>query len=349
MRCASKCVVGGRSLRHYSLLVVGLIFGFSLSTIIHTIDMEVLRNSAGLQDTTQLSHHHREVNKVAFSNLKSRDVIMEERGQQEMADYSYDREEGVHSSVPRGEAVVKITPLPTLTAPKSPPSEKVVEVLSIDRLSEELPTRQALLVAVITSVHQLMTQTMSIQGTWAAHRAHQVLYFVGDVETLPHLPQGMEVVMLEGVDDGVGNLELKEIATVKYLTDNFLGKASWFMLIGDRTYLAFERLEARLSLLDSSSLVYMGLLGEDMMCNRDPGVVYSRAALESLGAYLPTCWPGGGQAGGDSLGGCLNTLGLHCTRAKEVSQRGGRGGYNQVKARFTTWHVRVSEMQTDYS
>lgn len=335
MRCVSKCVVGGRTLRHYFLLVVGLIFGFSLSTLIQTFDLEALRNSAGLQVQDALSHHHREVIKISFSNLKSRDASAEDKVQ-EVGEYSYDREQEVnqkqgkedgHRTVGAArDAVGANTPSASVTS-SGPTQDKVnlpgAEVVGdfpLDRLSEELRTRQSLLVAVITSVRQLMTQTMSIQGTWAARTSHRVLYFVGDAEVMPHLPQGMEVVRLEGVDDELQNWELKEISTMKYLINQYLESVQWFMLIGDRTYLATERLEARLTLLDPASLVYMGLIGEEQLCRRDPGVVYSRAVLESLRAYLPMCWPGG-QGGGDSLGGCLRSMGLHCTRAKEVSAK----------------------------
>lgn len=340
MRCASKCVVGGgRSMRQYLLLLVGLIFGFSLSTLIQTFDvLEGLRSSASLQVEAQLSHHHRELNKIAFSNLRSRDASLEDRVQQDQGDYNYEKEpmvrelEGVHSK-PAGngrEVVGANTPSSSVTGPEGGAREHPLKDVAdqverevVDRLSEELLTRQALLVAVVTSVQQLMTQTLSIQGTWGTQK--RVLYFVGDVEVLPHLPQGMEVVRLEGVDDGLENWELKEISAVKYLIDQHLEDAKWFVVVGDRTYLAAEHLQDRLNLLDSSSQVIIGLVGEEGLCQRHPGVVYSRAVLEGLRAYLPTCWPvGQGNSledrwGGSALGGCLRTMGLHCTRAKEVS------------------------------
>ena len=346
-------------MRHYSLLLVGLIFGFSLSTLIQTFDLlEGLRSSASLQVQPQLSHHHREQSKIAFSNLRSRDAGLEDRVQQqdqEQGDYNYEgepsaREGGGHSQPVRNgrEVVGPNTHGTPVTAPQhrlgrarevegaNMEGPVVEEEVPVDRLSEELATRQTLLVAVVTSVRQLMTQTLSIRGTWGGEK--RVIYFVGDVEVLPHLPQGMEVVQLEGVDDGLDNWELKEISAVKYLIDQHLEEAKWFVLVGDKTYLAANLLEERLNLLDSASQVVLGLAEEGGLCQRNPAVVYSRAVLEGLRAYLPTCWPGGqgnslggDQWGGSALGGCLRTMGLHCTRAKEVSVgRAGAEGLEEV-------------------
>ncbi len=330
MRCVSKCFVGGRSFRLYSLLFLGVIFGFSLSTIIHTFDVESLRSSAGFNVQSPLTrHHHRDASRVAFSNLNSKETP-EERGD-EPGDYGWDRE-------PEASSLKRVTepgegrpPVPSVAnSPVQASSETKMRMsrgedvggLQVDRLCDELATRHTLLVAVVTSVTQLMTQTLAIQGTWAPHTAH-VVYFVGEVDVMPHLPQGMAVVKLEGVEDQE-NWDLKEISTIKYLIDRYLEVADWFMLIGDQTYLVTEHLENRLNRLDPRSPVYMGVAGEaspngkSLLCRRHPGVVYSRATLEGLRAYLPMCWPGG-EGEENSLGGCVAAMGLKCTRAKEVS------------------------------
>lgn len=338
MRCVSKCFVSGRTIRIYSLLFVGMIFGFSLSTVIQTLDMEAFGSSASLKVQIPLSHHHREASRVSFSNLRSRDSPEEK--EQEVGDYVYDRDletkQGKEDGRRTGGGDVVEPPVVAASPASSMASSELVRVkmeeqpseavsgVPVDRLSEELPARQTLLVAVITSVRQLMTQTMAVQGTWAAQAATRVIYFVGDVDTMPHLPKGMEVVKLEGIEDRIENWELKEISVAKYLIDQHLEEALWFMLIGDRTYVATALLEKRLTPLDAGSHVYMGLVddsenGDSRLCRRDPGVVYSRAVLESLRAYLPMCWPGRGGEG-NSLRGCLATLGLQCTRAKEVSE-----------------------------
>ena len=325
MRCVSKCFVGGRSLRVYSLLFLGMIFGFSLSTILQTLDIGTLRTTAGLKVQEPLSHHHRDLSRVAFSNLKSKQPS--EEGEPEFGgDYGYDRDSETNQK--RGkEPMAEGSKVPVSAASAEPIKVKMkgslresVDGLPVNKLSEELTTRETLLIAVITSITQLMTQTLAIQGTWAPGAA-QVVYFVGEVDTMPHLPQGMKVVKLEGVADQE-SWELKEIFVVKYLIDRFLDRADWFMLIGDQTYLVTDHLESRLNSLDAASPVYLGLPGEasgnSLLCRRDPGVVYSRAVLESLRAYLPMCWPGG-QGEGHSLSGCVSAMGLKCTRAAEVS------------------------------
>ena len=78
----------------------------------------------------------------------------------------------------------------------------------LNKLTDELPTRQTVLILVITSVTQLMSQTLAIQGTWVPE-ATQVIFFVGEVQTMPHLPHGMHVIQLEGIDDKQAGWEVK--------------------------------------------------------------------------------------------------------------------------------------------
>lgn len=356
MRCVSKCFIGGKSFRVYSLLILGMVFGFSLSTIIQTFNADSFRNSA-LERVQEPLHSHetRQGSKVAFSNLR-KDVQEEEEPSQELGDYRYEREPDGAKRASRepemgGAAghrkfavpmAANSLPPSVLTSPEgvqlkmrgyeseSWQGRKVRETAKKgevpNMLSDELSTRQTLLVAVITSVIQLMSQTLSIQGTWATQDTH-VVYFVGAVNVMPHLPRGMAVIELADVDDHVNNWELKEISAVKYLMDHYLDKADWFMITGDMTYVAVDRLEKRLNALDASFPVYMGHVREDeeaesneenLLCEREPGVVYSRAMLEGLRPYLPTCWPGG-QGEGKSLGGCVAVMGVKCTQAREVS------------------------------
>ncbi len=169
------------------------------------------------------------------------------------------------------------------------------------RLLQELPSRQSMLVGVITSVSKLMTQTLAIQGTWGP-RAPEVIFFVGEVSSIPHLPPKMKIVQLEGVEDGERGRELKEAHAIKHMADQYLDTVDWFLVVGDETYLRPAALEKKLSSIDARYQIYMGRPGAGMdqqgvgkgsLCHREPGVVYSRAMMESLRQYLPTCWPGG--------------------------------------------------------
>lgn len=335
-------------MRVYSLLFMGMVFGFSVSTIIHSFGTPlVLQQDTVLHAQDQQQQQQQATppasgpGRVAFSNINSKEAQDEE--QNEFREYGYEKEaetkhrvEGVArgaNNVPSSEHI-KVK----MKESRNWGMKEDVEDVGGDvpnKLLQEVPGRGTVLVAVVTSVTQLMTQTLAIQGTWASAAAH-VIYFVGEEEIVPHLPYDMEVVQLEGVEDGDENWDLKEISAVKYLIDHHLEEARWFMVIGDQTYVVMEHLEGTLNSLDASSPVYMGLPGEPALdggslpCQQHPGVLYSRALLEGLRPYLPMCWPGGGQGGeGNSLRGCVAVMGLKCTQAVEVSKRGdilGWGG-----------------------
>lgn len=348
MHCVSKCFVSNRSFRIYSLLLLGMVFGFSLSTIIQALGLgDTLRTSAQMNLRQPLGHHETRLsNKIAFSNLHARREVGEE--ELEFGDYGYEREmepshrrSGVREEehVPaREQHKSENLPPPSSVPPlaggvktryrsDSWQGRNMMEANSAglppDRLTEEIPTRQTLLVVVVTSVTQLMTQTLAIQGTWAP-QATQVVYFIGEVDQMPHLPHGMDVVELEGVDDEMGTWELKEISAIKFLIDHYLEQIEWFLIVSDETYVVTENLEGRLNRLDARLPVYMGQPGDlssngkSLLCKRNPGIVYSRTLLEELRPYLPMCWPGG-QGEGNSLVGCLGAMGVKCTQAKEVS------------------------------
>ncbi len=365
MRCASKCFVGGRSLRVYSLLFLGTVLGFTLANIIQAFNVDVLMSSPlRLQRQEPLSKLHLETRGVAFSNLRKENQEMEH--EEELSNFQFGDYDGyeddaaanlkqgkepeavaekVRIEVPQGGGVDSPKPgIPSLVVPEAvklkyqSPSwqgrnmmenSNSINSLPPNKLSDEIGLRQTVLVAVITSVTQLMTQTLAVQGTWAP-QASQVIFFVGDIDIMPHLPHGMVVIELEGVDDRADNWPLKEISAIKYLMDHYLERTDWFMVIGDQTYVVTDHLEKRLNELDASIPVYLGLAGDPapngkgLLCRRDPGIVYSRSLLQGLLPYLPACWPGvggAGERGSNSLNGCIGEMGVKCTQAKEVSRR----------------------------
>ncbi len=368
MRCVSKCFIGGRSFRLYYLIALGVLAGFTLSTIIHTLDVASLQKSTSLNLYPHPLDRARERERgeeVGFSNLAKKSVVEELPQAQDIqfGDYYYAERDALEGRNRGEEAKEQVRAAHVLKAPSSVPIVAGPEAIKLkkmeyqsegwhgrnvketsnglppNKLSDELFMRQTLLIAVITSVTQLMTQTLSIQGTWGPEAA-QIIFFIGEVETLPHLPHGMEVIRLEGVDDASGGWELKEISVVKYLMEHYVTKTDWFMVVGDQTYVATESLEKKLNSLDASMSVYIGRPGEvpeggnGLLCMRNPGVIYSRALLEGLRPYLPMCWPAGHQeeeevAESHTLGGCIGVMGIKCTQAKEVRVGGlnkGMGG-----------------------
>lgn len=368
MRCTSRCTVV-RPFRVYSLLMVGIILGFTLSMMLQTLDLGRLHHSNPSKLQTVV--HFRTLDsgkRVEFSNLD------EDEPQINLGEYDYERltfngEEQVRGQpevdsiggqpvrqggmsntmfddaqrhVDRNRHVVTLPP-----APDIPDDLKLKQLeyrseswqgrnvreskdgLPPNKLSDELASRQTYIIAVITTVPQLMSQTLAIHGTWGPGAA-QVIYFVGEVSPMPHLPHGMNVIQLEGIRDRGGDWEIKEFTVVKYLLDNYLDTVDWFVVVGDETYVVTDSLGKRLNMLDSSVSVYMGRAGEvaengkSLLCSRTPGIVYSRGLFERLKPYLPLCWPGQGEM--NSLSGCISVMGVKCTQAKEV---GGAHRYNQ--------------------
>ena len=184
------------------------------------------------------------------------------------------------------------------------------------KLSDELTSRQPLLIAIITSVQQLMSQTISIHSTWAK-KAKRVIYFTGDVQKMPHLPHGMDIVQLEGIDDKQASWDIKEFAVVKYLTRHYVEDIDWFLVIGDDVFVNYEALKNKLEDFNASFQVYMGRPSDDsehLKCNPATGVIYSRGLLIRIEPYLPQC-----QGEYQSLSQCIYNRGIHCTQAKEVS------------------------------
>lgn len=358
MRCMSKCVVR-RSLRVYTVLLFGIAFGFALSTLLQSVSYSdfVLSNarSGGPVDYPS----RLQTGKVGFSNLDTRASEADE--QIDIGGYyDYERlvlrdevereEQGKEEEGEGNRKTVEDNPNPRIVSNSLLDSKmrqreyvndawqgrNVRESLNekaLTRLSEELAPRTTLVIGVITSVHQLMSQTLAIQGTWAQESAH-VIYFIGEVQTLPHLPHGMVLVQLEGLDDKQAGWDLKELAVINYISTHYLDSTDWFLIVGDDTYVSPTSLEAELNKYDASMSVYLGHpleTGEreggdtadrdsesrDKLCNAVSGVVYSRGLLEKLKPYLPVCWPSnGGEM--KSLSGCISLMGLKCTAAKQV-------------------------------
>lgn len=200
--------------------------------------------------------------------------------------------------------------------------------LPIGRLSEELTLRQPFLIAVITSVDRLLSHTMAIHGTWAKKQKNRVLYFTGDVHSMPHLPHGMQVIQLEGIDDKQASWDLKEFSVIKYLTSHYTEQVDWFLVASDQVFVNMLLLSKRLELYRADVPVYMGqakhnppgqeedeeVAADIRKCNSMTGVVYSRGLLNRMEPYLPQC-----EGESQSVSDCIVHRGIHCTQAKEVS------------------------------
>ena len=349
----SKCVVN-RSMRLYTVLLCGITFGFALSTFLQSLSYSDFSKAAGwsVDYPSQVRG-----GRVGFSNLDTRASELDEEEIDIGGYYDYERlvllrdeeeqQEGERGQEGRGrernaEERAGGVAVETVLDSKMKQREYVndgwqgrnvretVNGRPLVKLSDELAPRRALLIAVVTSITQLMSQTLAIQGTWA-HDAANIIYFTGEVQTLPHLPHGMNVVQLEGLDDKQAGWELKEISVINYISMHYLDNTDWFLIVGDETYVSPEDLESELNRYDASMAVYLGRPqeteggedgrgegGADKLCNSVSGIVYSHGFLQQLKPYLPVCWPGNGGER-RSLSGCISVMGLKCTSAQQVT------------------------------
>lgn len=350
-----------RGPRVLPLLVAGIIIGFTLSMTLQTLDLGHLREARQnpLQKLV-VDYRGGEAGKPGpvFSNLDRQYEAQVDLGEYDydrlsfndkdldggdlLEDNSFengaDREESVIEGAQAQRNQVREEGNPTLPA-NIPKDLKLKQFeyrseswqgrnvreskdgLPPNKLSDELASRQTYVIAVITTVTKLMSQTLAIHGTWGPE-AMQVIYFVGEVQPMPHLPHGMNVIQLDGIQDEEGVWNAKELAVVKYLIDNYLDTVDWFVVVSDETYIVTDSLDKQLSKLDSGVSVYLGRAGEvadngkNLLCSKNPGIVYSRGLLERLKSYLPLCRPG--QSEMSSLSSCISVMGVKCTQAKEV-------------------------------
>ena len=352
MRCVSKCFIG-RGFRVYSVLFLGVIVGFALSTMLQTLTLQRTRSSRALKLQQVVDYRALDNSKrVEFSNLEGQyDQAIE------LGEYEYDRMnvgdqdraekdaappredqkaamfDGPAGQIQRDGNSIQLQENESRLKQRQYRSESwhgrnVRETNERDsppnKLTDELPTRQTVLTSVITSVTQLMSQTLAIQGTWAPE-ASQVIFFVGEVQTMPHLPHGMHVIQLEGIDDKQAGWEVKEFKVMQYLIEHYLDHVDWFLVVGDEAYVVPNHLETQLNHLDASMSAYLGLAGETLAggrglgCVQNPGIVYSRGLLEKLKRYLPMCSPEQGE--GDSIRDCIGAMEVKCSQASEVRER----------------------------
>ena len=353
MRCVSKCFIG-RGFRVYSVLFLGVIVGFALSTMLQTLTLQRTRSSGALKLQQVVDYRALDNSKkVEFSNLEGQyDQAID------LGEYDYERMnagdqvraaqdaappdkreekaamfDGPAGPIQRDGNSIQLQENESRLKQRQYRSESwharnVRETNERDsppnKLTDELPTRQTVLISVITSVTQLMSQTLAIQGTWAPE-ATQVIFFVGEVQTMPHLPHGMHVIQLEGIDDKQAGWEVKEFKVMQYLIEHYLDHVDWFLVVGDEAYVVPSHLEAQLNHLDASMSAYLGLAeetvagGHGLGCIQNPGIIYSRGLLEKLKRYLPMCSPGQGE--GDSLKDCISAMDIKCTQSSEVRER----------------------------
>ncbi len=272
LRCVSKCMVGRPRFKVYSLVILGIIFGFSISTMLQgQLDLSYLRSVPESKLQKLENFRRMDANKrVEFANFDEYEpqidlgVVDEYELNQDQSKLDQISQEMFDSAAQASNEMRRVESLPS-SPPEIPKDVKMKQLeyrsenwqgrnvretindgLPPHKLADELHPRETYVVAVITTVTQLMSQTLAIHGTWGPEALH-VMYFVGEVNPMPHLPHGMNVIQLEGIDDKLGGWELKEFTVIKYLIDNYLDTVDWFVVVGDETYVVTDSLEKRLN------------------------------------------------------------------------------------------------------
>ena len=110
------------------------------------------------------------------------------------------------------------------------------------------------------------------------------------------------------------------ICLLRNLYMNFITEYDWFVITSPHTYLSILQLERFLMTLDPLDIIYTGLHNATGHCNGGPGIVLSRAALESISPHLDSCIFNQTTGQGDVfLGQCFMTeLKIRCHEIKEV-------------------------------
>ena len=172
----------------------------------------------------------------------------------------------------------------------------------------------------------------AVYDTWG-QSANQIAFFVGeDCDVTVPVATGLPLVKVPGVKDSQENSVTKTFQVLEYLSEHYLLRSKWFLLVTDDAYIRLDRLETLLNRLDHSSLVYLGhpstgrledklsLLAHERYCLGGTGVVLSNGLLTALTGHLGACLSGSVSAWADvELGRCVSRMtGTQCSSSAEV-------------------------------
>lgn len=172
----------------------------------------------------------------------------------------------------------------------------------------EYHPRKVVVRAVLTSRARLNATARIINETWGAKYKDYWL-FVGGAEEIPEdLKEKHPIMQLSTMEDIGSDVErnpplLQTFAMLKVLHKHYLNRYKWFYIVPDNTYVASREMEVMLSRMDSRQLVYMGrpgsshplemaqlkLITNEFYCERGPGFVLSRTALDAIVPHLDDC------------------------------------------------------------
>ena len=196
---------------------------------------------------------------------------------------------------------------------------------------EERPTKNFILVGVMTAEKYLNTRAMAAYKTWARSINGEVIFFSGEAsEGNGNIP----IVGLEGVDDTYPP-QKKSFSMLKYMHDNYIDQFEWFMRADDDVYIKGGRLQSFLRSINSSRALFIGQAGlgtkeefgqlsleeNENFCMGGPGIVLSRTTLKRLAGHIDHCLRNSYTTHEDvEIGRCVKKFaGISCTWAFEVN------------------------------
>ena len=328
------------ALRHHSrtylVFAIGMLVGFTLSIVLKLFTTDV---------ATELSEPN-----VHQGNIYNYDIsfrhVRREISESQQVEKDNDEEEEEEATAERLASPIheNLDSKDVAMAPDNeqelPPEQLILpKVEHPQLLSEVLPSRHSVFIAVLTSERNLLSQTYAVQSTWGGGHEN-VTFFVGKHSDISRAPHFMKIVKLHEAEEVTSETTRRTLLyhVFRYISNHLLQHFRWFMIIGDSAYVRTDQVEFLLNNYDDTYSIYLGRPNrhfdkkeEDLVYNAnthycifDTGIILSRGLVRRLSPHLESCMesdtPLLSYEGDWELGNCiLKHLDVKCTQAAEVS------------------------------
>ena len=212
-------------------------------------------------------------------------------------------------------------------------------------IADDLKVTTRVLIWVMTYEKNLHKKAVHVKNTWA-RRADRVLYVSSDNDTeFPavgfNIPEGMK------------HLTQKTHHAFRYIYENHLDDAEWFMKADDDTYVVVENLRYFLADKDSTEPVYFGQRMKNqkfgIFTSGGAGYVLSKEAVRRMATEGrdPKVCRQGGPIEDVALAQCLRRLGV---KLKNTTDEDGRGTFfavtpeNLLLGKLPKWYMHVGHV-----
>ena len=327
------------ALRHHSrtylVFAVGMLVGFTLSLVLKLFTTDV---------TTQLSEPNIRHGNIYNYDISFRPVKRDVNEKQPVEKDNDEVEEEATAERPVSPVHENVNSKGVAMEPDNEqelPLEQLIlpKVEDPQLLSEVLPSRHSVFIAVLTSERNLLSQTYAVQSTWGGGHEN-VTFFVGKHSDISRAPHFMKIVKLHEAEEVTSETTRRTLLfhVFQYISNHLLQHFRWFMIIGDSAYVRTDQVEFLLNNYDDTYNIYLGRPNrhfdkkeEDLVYNAnshycifDTGIILSRGLVRRLSPHLKSCMESDttllSYEGDWELGNCiLKHLDVKCTQATEVS------------------------------